>query len=297
MGSRHRWKIRFSPVKTAGASSFSRCENSSSSPRKVLQNQPQRCRDCRQARRALQSAIESGASSQSRPNFSAVCARVRRRDDRARSVRAAIVRSTAGPATRHRFRPASDLALARALTSFTVVAGTAMPCSISISGCFRTKCATSAPDASTTSIGAIKSLAVRGAPCIGVFGAYGVALLRRTIADERAFARGGAARPRGAPDGRQSWPGPSTAFSRAADPLEEARAIHDEQIAIDAAIADNGLELIRERRARSHALQHRALARRAAAARRSASSSPRTAAGRSRASSSTRRVRSCRARA
>ncbi len=29
-------------------------------------------------------------------------------------------------------------------------------------------------------VDAIKSLGVRGAPCIGVFGAYGVALLRRT---------------------------------------------------------------------------------------------------------------------
>ncbi|MGA8327217.1 MAG: hypothetical protein WB757_14145, partial [Candidatus Cybelea sp.] len=36
-------------------------------------------------------------------------------------------------------------------------------------------------------VDAIKSLAVRGAPCIGVFGAYGVALLRRTIADDAVF--------------------------------------------------------------------------------------------------------------
>ena len=36
---------------------------------------------------------------------------------------------------------------------------------------------------------AIKSLAVRGAPCIGVFGAYGIALLRRTIGDDERFAR------------------------------------------------------------------------------------------------------------
>ena len=36
---------------------------------------------------------------------------------------------------------------------------------------------------------AIKSLAVRGAPCIGVFGAYGVALLRAKISDDRAFRR------------------------------------------------------------------------------------------------------------
>src|SRR5665213_2072148 len=35
--------------------------------------------------------------------------------------------------------------------------------------------------------GAIASLAVRGAPCIGVFGAFGVALLRRSIDDDAAF--------------------------------------------------------------------------------------------------------------
>ncbi|MBV8066501.1 MAG: bifunctional S-methyl-5-thioribose-1-phosphate isomerase/methylthioribulose 1-phosphate dehydratase, partial [Candidatus Eremiobacteraeota bacterium] len=35
---------------------------------------------------------------------------------------------------------------------------------------------------------AIRSLAVRGAPCIGVFAAYGLALLRRSIADDAEFA-------------------------------------------------------------------------------------------------------------
>jgi methylthioribose-1-phosphate isomerase len=90
---------------------------------------------------------------------------------------------------------------------------------------------------------AIASLAVRGAPCIGVFGAYGVALLRRTIADDEEFRRAAhrvrAARPTAVNLG---W-----AVDRvlaAADPLEEARAIHDEQIAIDDAIAGYGLELI-----------------------------------------------------
>src|SRR5579864_3731288 len=34
---------------------------------------------------------------------------------------------------------------------------------------------------------AIQTLAVRGAPCIGVFGAYGVALLRQLIHDDQAF--------------------------------------------------------------------------------------------------------------
>jgi methylthioribose-1-phosphate isomerase len=92
-------------------------------------------------------------------------------------------------------------------------------------------------------VDAIKSLAVRGAPCIGVFGAYGVALLRATIADDADFfdaaRRVRAARPTAV---NLAW-----AVDRvlaAGDPLAEARRIHDEQIAIDAAIAANGLELI-----------------------------------------------------
>jgi methylthioribose-1-phosphate isomerase len=91
--------------------------------------------------------------------------------------------------------------------------------------------------------GAIKSLAVRGAPCIGVFGAYGIALLRRTIADDALFLQAAqrvrAARPTAV---NLAW-----AVDRvlaADDPLKEARAIHREQIAIDAAIADHGLDLI-----------------------------------------------------
>jgi methylthioribose-1-phosphate isomerase len=90
---------------------------------------------------------------------------------------------------------------------------------------------------------AIKSLAVRGAPCIGVFGAYGIALLRQTISDEARLAaaaqRVRAARPTAV---NLAW-----AVDRvlaAEDPLQEARAIHAEQIAVDAAIAANGLELI-----------------------------------------------------
>jgi methylthioribose-1-phosphate isomerase len=90
---------------------------------------------------------------------------------------------------------------------------------------------------------AIKSLAVRGAPCLGVFGAYGAALLRQTIHDDgeyqRAIARLRQARPTAANLG---WAVDRVASSP--DPLEEARAIHKEQIAIDAAIGANGLELI-----------------------------------------------------
>jgi methylthioribose-1-phosphate isomerase len=91
--------------------------------------------------------------------------------------------------------------------------------------------------------GAIKSLAVRGAPCIGVFGAYGVALLRRTISDDAAFVAA-AQRVR---DSRPTAVNLAWAVDRvlaAADPLAEARAIHAEQIAVDAAISEHGLELI-----------------------------------------------------
>jgi len=90
---------------------------------------------------------------------------------------------------------------------------------------------------------AIRSLAVRGAPCIGVFAAYGVALLRREIAGDADFLaavqRVREARPTAV---NLAW-----AVDRvlaAQDPLQEARAIHDEQIAVDAAIAANGLALV-----------------------------------------------------
>ncbi len=94
-------------------------------------------------------------------------------------------------------------------------------------------------------VDAIASLAVRGAPCIGVFAAYGVALLRRSIAADDEFARAAqrvrAARPTAV---NLAW-----AVDRvlgAPDPVEEARAIHNEQIAIDAAIGAHGLELVRK---------------------------------------------------
>jgi methylthioribose-1-phosphate isomerase len=90
---------------------------------------------------------------------------------------------------------------------------------------------------------AIKSLAVRGAPCLGVFGAYGAALLRQTIRDDAAYdtaiARLREARPTAVNLG---WAVDRVASS--ANPIEEAHEIHKEQIAIDAAIGANGLEFI-----------------------------------------------------
>jgi methylthioribose-1-phosphate isomerase len=90
---------------------------------------------------------------------------------------------------------------------------------------------------------AIKTLAVRGAPCIGVFGAFGAALLIRTVSDRSelaaALARVRNARPTAVNLG---WAVDRVRAS--ADPLKEAQAIAREQVAIDAAIAENGLELV-----------------------------------------------------
>ena len=90
---------------------------------------------------------------------------------------------------------------------------------------------------------AIKTLAVRGAPCIGVFGGYATALLRTRTADEvvlsAAIARLRAARPTAA---NLAWAVDRVAA--AADALGEADAIAREQLAVDNAIAGHGLELI-----------------------------------------------------
>ncbi len=90
---------------------------------------------------------------------------------------------------------------------------------------------------------AIKTLAVRGAPAIGVFGAYGVALLRDLIADDEAF-RAAAQRVR---EARPTAVNLAWAVDRvlaASNMLAEAKEIHREQIAMDEAMADAGLDLI-----------------------------------------------------
>ena len=90
---------------------------------------------------------------------------------------------------------------------------------------------------------AIKTLAVRGAPAIGIFGAYGVAMLRDTIENDEAFAIA-ARRVRDARPTAVNLAWAVDRVLRAADMRAEAHAIHREQIAIDAAIADAGLDLI-----------------------------------------------------
>ncbi len=90
---------------------------------------------------------------------------------------------------------------------------------------------------------AIQTLAVRGAPAIGVFGAYGVAMLRELIEDDATFA----AAARRVRDARPTAVNLAWAVDRvlgAADMRAEADAIHREQLAMDAAIADAGLDLI-----------------------------------------------------
>ena len=92
-------------------------------------------------------------------------------------------------------------------------------------------------------VAAIKTLAVRGAPAIGVFGAYAVALLKQTIRDDAAF-RAQVTRVR---EARPTAVNLAWAVDRvlaAGDPLAEAHAIHREQVAMDAAMAGAGLELI-----------------------------------------------------
>ena len=93
---------------------------------------------------------------------------------------------------------------------------------------------------------AIKTLAVRGAPAIGIFGAYGVAMLRDLIANDEEFA----AAARRVRDARPTAVNLAWAVDRvlaAGDMRAEAEAIHREQIAIDAAIANAGLDLIPKR--------------------------------------------------
>jgi len=89
---------------------------------------------------------------------------------------------------------------------------------------------------------AIRTLAIRGAPALGVFGAYSVALLRQTIGDDAAFSaavhRVRTARPTAVNLG---W-----AIDRvlaADDMLAEAHAIHEEQRLTDRLIAQAALPL------------------------------------------------------
>ena len=93
---------------------------------------------------------------------------------------------------------------------------------------------------------AIQTLAVRGAPAIGVFGAYGVALLRDAIGDDAAFA-GAAQRVRNARPTAVNLAWAVDRVLASDDPLAEAQAIHREQHEIDRRIGEAAVELFSER--------------------------------------------------
>jgi methylthioribose-1-phosphate isomerase len=92
-------------------------------------------------------------------------------------------------------------------------------------------------------IDAIRTLAIRGAPAIGIAGAYGVALIRATVSDiaeqKKQIALLRQARPTAI---NLAWA--VDLASTAEDALAEAMRIHREQIAVDRAIAQHGLQYI-----------------------------------------------------
>ena len=90
---------------------------------------------------------------------------------------------------------------------------------------------------------AIATLAVRGAPAIGIFGAYGCALAAQLHAGtelERAFLRIREARPTAV---NLAWAVDRVRARGDGNYLDEARAIHAEQIAVDRLIGEAAVEL------------------------------------------------------
>jgi methylthioribose-1-phosphate isomerase len=94
---------------------------------------------------------------------------------------------------------------------------------------------------------AISTLAVRGAPCIGIFGAYGVVLARTLNASDEAFHAAAERIRRARPTAvNLAWAVDRVLGASSHTYLDEARAIHEEQIAVDRAIGLAGAELIRD---------------------------------------------------
>jgi methylthioribose-1-phosphate isomerase len=91
---------------------------------------------------------------------------------------------------------------------------------------------------------AIAALGVRGAPCIGVFAAYGVALARERHSDDAQFAAAAgrirAARPTAV---NLAW-AVDRVLAAPGRELAEAREIHAEQLAVDRAIGEYGAALM-----------------------------------------------------
>ncbi len=154
---------------------------------------------------------------------------------RCRSVRAAIDRSIAATVTPRAFLPESKLPAAVAWNGDAVayIDQRLLPFEVRV-------CRARTADEIA---GAIETLAVRGAPCIGVFAAYGIALLRKTITDDSAFSAV-AARVRSARPTAVNLAWAVDRVLAAEDMLAEAQTIHREQEAVDAAIARYGLDLI-----------------------------------------------------
>lgn len=93
-------------------------------------------------------------------------------------------------------------------------------------------------------VNAIATLAVRGAPAIGIFGAYGVALAAKLYAGDReayvaAAGRIRATRPTAV---NLAWAIDQVLSAPGAE-LEAARAIHEEQRAVDRRIGEAGIDL------------------------------------------------------
>jgi methylthioribose-1-phosphate isomerase len=93
-------------------------------------------------------------------------------------------------------------------------------------------------------VAAIATLAVRGAPCIGAFGAYGIAVARAATDSDDAFAVAAArireARPTAV---NLAW-AVDRVLAAAPGYLAEALAIHAEQRAVDAALCAHGAALM-----------------------------------------------------
>ncbi len=102
---------------------------------------------------------------------------------------------------------------------------------------------------------AIATLAVRGAPAIGIFGAYGVALVAPRLRGDRAAYEAAAARIRAArPTAvNLAWAVDRVLAAPAGDELAEAQHIHDEQRDVDRRIAEASIALFP---ARGNVLTH-----------------------------------------
>jgi methylthioribose-1-phosphate isomerase len=104
-------------------------------------------------------------------------------------------------------------------------------------------------------VGAIRTLAVRGAPAIGIFGAYGVALAARLHDGDRAAFEDAAARIRAArPTAvNLAWAVDRVLAAPRGEELAEAARIHDEQRDVDRRIGEASVDLFPQR---SNVLTH-----------------------------------------